>query len=235
MGSVLAGVKAGAVASLSFASSVSLFNILLLYAFKAQVLAFLTQNYPTTCPETPASGGGGSAETCFADIVNIGVPEADLLRLAVIAMLFAVGIGVYFDYLPGRTYFRRTFLVVPIIVIGLLFLGLYGLVTDSTQLVLMVVFESGSACLYAAILALLYRRFTREVEFQGSTTSKIMVDGRDVTGKKRTYTVNSSHKLVAGDEKTFRGWLVSGGLTVLEPREARTSLQVKGDGVLKMR
>ena len=235
MGSVLAGVKAGVVASLYFASSVSLFNVLLLYSFKGQVLMFLTQNYPTTCPASTTPGAVGTAETCFSDIVTTGVPEADLLRLAVIAMLFAVGIGVYFDYLPGRTYFRRTFLVVPIIIIGLLFLGLYGLVTDTTQLELMVVFESGTACLYAAILAWLYRRFTREVEFQGSTTSKIMVDSRDVTGKKRTYAVNSTHKLVAGDEKMFKGWLVSGGLTVGEPREARTSLRVTGDGLLKMR
>ncbi len=235
MGSVIAGVKAGAVASLCFASLVSLFNILLLYSFKAQVLTFLTQNYPSTCPASATPGVAGTAESCFTEIVNIGVPEADLLRLAVIAMLFAVGIGVYFDYLPGRSYFSRTFLVVPIIVIGLLFLGLYGLVTNSTQLELMVVFESGSACLYAAIIASLYRRFTREVEFQGSPTSKIMVDSRDVTGKKRTYAVNSSHKLAAGDEKTFRGWLVSGGLTVGEPREVKTSLLVKGDGVLRMR
>jgi hypothetical protein len=235
VGSVLAGVKAGAVASFCFASSVSLFNILLLYSFKGQVLTFLTQSYPTTCPASVTPGVAGTAETCFDDIVITGVPEADLLRLAVIAMLFAVGIGVYFDYLPGRTYFRRTFLVVPIIVIGLLFLGLYGLVTDATQLVLMVVFESGAACLYAVILAWLYRRFTREVEFQGSATSKIMVDSRDVTGKKRTYAVNSTHKLAAADEKTFRGWLVSGGLTVSEPREAKTSLQVTGDGLLKLR
>lgn len=235
MGSVLAGIKAGAVASLFFASSVSLFNILLLYSFKTQVLVFLTQNYPSTCPSSATSGVAGTAGSCFVEIVEVGVPEADLLRLAVIAMLFAVGIGVYFDYLPGRSYFRRTFLVVPIITIGLLFLGLYGLVTDSTQLVLMVVFESGAACLYAAILAVLYRRFSREVEFQGNATSKIMVDSRDVTGKKRTYGVNSSHKLAAGDEKAFRGWLVSGGLTVGEMREAKTTLQVKGDGVLKMR
>jgi hypothetical protein len=235
VGSVLAGVKAGAVASLYFAASVSLFNIVLLYSFKGQVLAFLTQNYPTTCPASATPGITGTAESCFAVIVGTGVPEADLLRLAVIAMLFAVGIGVYFDYLPGRTYFRRAFLVVPIIVIGLLFLGLYGLVTDTTQLVLMVVFESGTACIYAVILAWLYRRFTREVEFQGSANSKILVDSRDVTGKKRTYAVNSTHKLVAGDEKTFKGWLVSGGLSVSEPREAKTSLQVAGDGLLKLR
>lgn len=235
MGSVIAGVKAGAVASLCFASSVSLFNILLLYSFKGQVLAFLTQNYPTTCPASATPGVAGTAESCFAVIVGTGVLQSDLLRLAVIAMLFAVGIGVYFDFLPGRTYFRRTFIVVPIIVIGLLFLGLYGLVTDTTQLVLMVVFESGAAFLYAVILAWLYRRFTREVEFQGSATSKIMVDRRDVTGKKRTFTINSTHKLVAADEKTFRGWLVSGGLTVNEPREAKTSLKVTGDGLLKLR
>ena len=193
MGSALAGAKAGAVASLYFGSSISVFNILLLLASKGQVLSYLSQTYPSDCP--------GTGESCFDNLISMGIPTGDLLRLAAVAMLFAIAIGVYFDYLPGQSYLRRTVLGALIMLTGMLFLGLYGLVTDYTQAVLMIVFESGAALLYAAILARLYRRYTREVEFQVPAGSgKILVDRRDLTGKKRTFAMNSNHKLEAGGE-----------------------------------
>ena len=69
----------------------------------------------------------------------------------------------YFDYIPGRTYIRKTLLVSFIMLLAMLFLGLYGLVADGLQEILMVSFEFVSAVLYAVIFAQLYRRFTREV------------------------------------------------------------------------
>ncbi len=237
MGSVLAGARAGAVASLYFAGSVSLFNLLLLYSFKTQVLAYLAQNYPSTCSAAATSSSTGSAESCFTDIVINGVVTADFLRVAVIGMVFALVIGLYFDQLPGRSYLSRALLASLVMLIGMLFLGLYGLVIDETQALLMILFQSGSAFLYAAIIARLYRHFTREIEFQNPAKSvKVLVDGRDVTGKKRTFTVNSNHKLeLGGDQVTFKGWSVSGGLTVKEPKEQKTTLRVTGDGILKVR
>lgn len=237
MGSVLAGARAGAVASLYFAGSVSLFNLLLLYSFKSQVLAYLAQNYPSTCPATAASSTTGSAGSCFATIVINGIITADFLRVAVIGMVFAGVIGLYFDQLPGRSYLSRTLLASLVMLIGMLFLGLYGLVIDETQALLMIAFQSGSAFLYAVIIARLYRRLTREIEFQNpGKSAKVLVDGRDAAGKKRTFTVNSNHKLeLGGDPVTFKGWSVSGGLTVKEPKEKKTTFRVTGDGVLKIR
>jgi hypothetical protein len=38
----------------------------------------------------------------------------------------------------------------------------------------------------------------------------------------------------AGELKAFRGWLVSGGVVVKEPKELKTSIVVSGDGLLKL-
>lgn len=237
MGSVLAAARSGAAASLCFAALVSVSNLLLLYTYKNQVLAYLAQTYPSTCPATASSSTSGSAQSCFSQIIVNGIPTADFLRVAVIGMVFAVVIGVYFDQLPGRSYFNRTLLITLVMLIGMLFLGFYGLVESETQALLMILFQSGSALVYAVILARLYRHFAREVEFQTpGKSARVMVDKRDVTGKKRTFSVNSSHTLELSSEKTdFKGWQVSGGLTVKEPKEQKTTFRVTGDGMLKVR
>jgi hypothetical protein len=227
VGSALAGAKAGAVASLYFAGSVSLFNILLLLTFKAQVISYL---------QTFSDCAGSAAQSCLSVLVIEVIPIDDFLRTLVVAMLFAVATGVYFDYLPGPTYSRKTLLMSIIMLVAMLFLDLYGVVTSVTQEVAMVAFELMAVVFYALIMARLYRRFTREVEFQTVTPAgRVVVDHRDLTGKKRTFSVKSSHKVeAAGELKTFRGWLVSGGVTVKEPKETKTSILVTGDGMLKL-
>jgi len=227
VGSFIGGAKAGAVASLYFAGSISLFNILVLFAFKNEVTSYLAQNY-STC--------AGTAEACFSTLVFPGVPLYDFVRTLVVAMLFAVAIGLYFDYLPGSSYFRKSILAALIMLTAMLFLDLFGIVTSQIQEVLMVAFETFAAILYAVVMARLYRRFTREVEFQtASPAGKIIVDRRDLTGRKRTFSTNSKHKVeAAGELKTFRGWLVSGGVAVKEPKQEKTTMIVSGDGLLKL-
>lgn len=236
MGSVFAGLKAGAVASVYFAGSVSLFNILLLLASQSQVLSYLSLNFPTSCPVTPVGAASSTAQSCFNGIILTELPVADFVRTAIVGILFAAGIGVYFDYLPGSTYFRRTLLGAMIMVVSMLFLGLYGLVIDQVQAVLMTAFEVGASVLYAVVVARLYRRFTREVEFRASEgAGKIFVDKRNLTGKKRTFGLNSSHKIeLAGATKPFRGWLVSGGVQVEEAKQPKTSIRITGDGFLRV-
>ena len=236
MGSALAGLKAGAVASLFFAGSVSLFNIALLLVFKGEVLSYLSQNLPTACPATSAPGVPGTAETCFTTILVADIPVADFARIGIIALIFAIAIGVYFEYLPGPTYFRRTLLASLIMAILMIFVGLYGLVTTQFQVVLMITFETGASILYALVVARLYRRFTREVEFQAPEGGgKIFVDKRNVTGKRRTFGLNSKHNVeVAGAVKPFRSWVVSGGVQVKEPKQQKTSIRITGDGLLRL-
>ena len=234
MGSALAGAKAGVVASLYFAGSISLFNILLLVAFKSQALSYL-QTF-STCSGSGPVGVAGSAENCLSLLVLEVIPIDDFVRIGVVAMLFAVAIGLYYDYLPGPTYLRRMLLIALVMLVFMLFLDLYGVVTSVTQEVLMIIFEGVAALVYAIIMARLYRRFTREVEFQTvPPAGKVIVDRRNLTGKKRTFKTNSKHKIeAAGELKTFKGWLVSGGVAVDDPKGVSTSMTVTGDGLLKL-
>lgn len=63
---------------------------------------------------------------------------------------------------------------------------------------------------------------------------KISVDKRALTGKKRTFNVNSTHNVEAvADGKQFKEWLVSGGVIVKDPRDPKTTFKVTGDGLLK--
>lgn len=225
MGSVLGGLKAGSVSSLWFAGSVSVFNALVLLSFKSATLGTLATYAQCAVPES-----------CFSTLLFPGIPLYDFVRTLVIAVLFAVTIGMYFDYIPGSSYTRKALLVSLLMLVVMFFLGLYGLVADELQLAIMVTFEVVGAAVYAVIFAQLYRRFTREVEFQSQKTAlmKIMVDRRDLTGRKRTFTVNSTHRVEAVSEgRPFKEWLVSGGVSVGEPREPKTTLRVVGNGLLK--
>ena len=234
MGSILAGLQAGAVAGLYFAASVSVFNVLILLSFKSDVFAALETT--TQCSTAVPAGQVGSVQYCFSQLLFPGIPLYDFVRTLVIAIFFAVSIGIYFDYIPGRSYLQKTLLVSFIMLLAMLFLGLYGLVADGLQEILMVTFELVGAALYAVIFAQLYRRFTREVEFQSQKTNliKIMVDKRDLTGRKRTFLANSTHHVEAISEgKPFKGWLTSGGVTVKDPREPKTTIEIIGNGLLK--
>ena len=235
MGSVLGGAKAGAVGSLWLAGSVSLFNALVLVYFKNSTLSLLS-TYSQCSALGPASQAG-TAERCFSTLLYPGIPIYDFVRTLVIAMVFALTIGVYFDYIPGRAYWTRTLLASLIMLILMFFIGLYGIAADAEQEALLVSFELVAVLVYGVIFAKLYRRFTREVEFQSQKTSliKILVDRRDLTGRKRTFSVNSTHKVKAVTEgKPFKEWLVSGGVSVENPKESETKIKIVGDGLLKV-
>jgi len=234
LGSLLGGVKAGAVASLWFAGSISVFNALVLLSFKSTTISLLSTY--SQCSGSGSASQTGSAESCFSTLLFPGVPQYDFLRTAIIAMFFALSIGMYFDYLPGPSYTRKTLLVSLIMLLLMFFLGMYGIVADAGQEILMVSFELVAALLYAVVFARLYRRFTREVEFQSQKPGlmKIMVDRRDLTDRKRTFSTNSTHKVEAVSEgKPFKEWLMSGGVSVENSREAQTTLKIVGDGLLK--
>jgi len=225
LGSLLGGFKAGIVAGAWLAGSVSVFNALVLLSFKSATLTALGT----------VQDCNGDVEGCFSRLLYPGIPEYDFFRILIIAVLSALSIGLYFDFIPGRSYFVKTLLASLIMLLLMLFLGLVGIAADAQQELLMVTFELFAVALYGLIFALLYRRFTREVEFQSQKGStKIIVDRRDLTGKKRTFGYNSSHKVEAvSDGRPFKGWLVSGGVSVAEPKQATTTIKIVGDGLLK--
>jgi hypothetical protein len=226
LGTLIGGAKAGVVASVWFAGSVSALNALILLIFKSNTISLLGTY----------SQCAGRAESCFSTLLYPGIPEYDFLRTLILGVFFALSIGIYFDYIPGRTYATRALLPSFIMLLLMLFLGMYGIVADAQQELLMLILELVAATIYALLFARLYRRFTREVEFQSqkAALTKIVVDRRDVTGKTRTFSTNSTHSVEAVSEgKPFKEWLVSGGVRVKDPREAKTKITITGDGLLK--
>jgi len=70
---------------------------------------------------------------------------------------------------------------------------------------------------------------------QGENSLKISVDGRNLTGKARTFHLRSSHEVkgeTSGDS-SFKEWAISGGVSIEDPRSFRTTIEVNGDGMLK--
>ena len=64
---------------------------------------------------------------------------------------------------------------------------------------------------------------------------RILVDGRDMTGKSRTFAFNSTHSIRAdAREGSFKGWATSGGVKVEDPRAYDTAMEIEGDGSLML-
>ena len=123
------------------------------------------------------------------------------------------------------------------LLIALLYLGLAGLSFEYTARILISLFDLAATIVYAVILGGLYRRYTRSVEFvsQDENSLKIIVDGRNLTGKTRTFHLRSSHEVkgeTSGDS-SFKEWAISGGVSIEDPRSFRTTIEVNGDGMLK--
>ena len=85
-------------------------------------------------------------------------------------------------------------------------------------------------------LGRLYKKYTGVVEFkaQDPESLRILVDGRDCTGKARTFALSSTHKVRAAvaEDASFKQWEVSGGLKVEDDRSFETLLEVGGNGTL---
>jgi hypothetical protein len=233
LGSALAAAKAGLVTSIYFAGSVASFNALVLLTFKSQVIAILTQNY-TNC-----AGGGpatqvGSAEYCFTALFT-GSVLLFFAQLLLISFFFAIAYGLFFEILPGGySYGKKSLLMSLIMLVAVLF-TITPVVGNLEQLVIVVGAEVALALVMALVQARLYRRFTREVEFQTPDPAiKILVGKRNQAGKKRTYAIGSTQSVeAAGEGRQFKGWLVSGGVTVDDARSPTTKIHVTGDGLLK--
>ena len=119
----------------------------------------------------------------------------------------------------------------------ILFFGVAGLTADQTQKAIMDAFDTVAMLVYAVIIAHFYRKYTREVEFESPDPEKlkITVDGKNYTGKMKTLSLHSTHTVRAPSESgAFKGWLVSGGVSVLDSKSFETTMRVDGDGLLKI-
>ena len=230
MGSGLAGAKAGILGGIFLGAAIGISNILLLSAYASDVLQFLGNN-PTLCPTTV------TPQDCFSTTLSVSIPTYVIFPVAVFGIVFGGLFGVYYEYLPGEGYRIRALAIGLALLIFILFLGVGGETLPGATKAIMSVLDLFLCVVYSLVIARFYRRFTRVVEFESSRPDglKVLVDGRNLTGKKRTFATNSSHKVKAeGDEKGFRGWLVSGGISVEDPKSFETAFTVTGDGLLKV-
>jgi hypothetical protein len=233
LGSALAGAKTGAIVSLYFSASAVALNAATLLADKNQVLAGLKSG-SIGCSQSGPSNQTGTAQNCFSALFTSALPVF-FVGLIIISFLAAVSFGVYFEFVPGKTYLRKAFLVALVMLVAMLNLVL-PIAADGQEELLMIGFEFLLAVGYAVLAARLYRRWTREVEFQSADKAKLklMLGKRDQTGKKRTFSVGSTQTVdVVTEGRQFRGWLVSGGVTVDDPKSQTTMMKVLGDGLLK--
>jgi len=229
-------VKAGILAGIVFSGSIGLFNVLLLYLLRADVLQFLSTNLASACGGARAGGALPTPEECFSSVIAVYVPFFSALGF-VVSLVFAAMYGIFFEYLPGQSYRVRAGSVGLLLLIALLYLGLAGLSFEYLARVVISLFDLAITAVYAVILGTLYKRYTRVVEFvsQDEESLKIIVDGRNLTGKRRTFHLRSSHEVkgVTKGESSFKEWATSGGVSVEDAKSFKTTIEVEGDGMLK--
>jgi hypothetical protein len=124
-----------------------------------------------------------------------------------------------------------------VIAINLILFQLVGITFEARVTLALTIFLVAATFAYGIILGDLYARYTRKVSFVSDDDAllRIVVDRRDCTGKTKTFAVKSTHVARADtlEGSSFREWVVSGGVTVEDPRSFETPMEVNGDGMLK--
>lgn len=238
MGSFLAGVKSGTLAGIVYLGGLAIFNVLILYALKAETLGALTRSFAQFCTSGAPTNGivTGNAEDCFASIVTVLIPIGAFLGFF-LSLLYSGIFGLFYDRFPWRSPILRGETMAVIIGVSLLILGTAGAYfTYAAGIAVNVIFLLWTV-LYGFLLGRLYRKYSRLVTFQSQDEGslRVFVDGRDFTGKARTLATKSMHKLRAevAEDASFKEWEASGGVVVEDPRSFETVLEVNGDGFLR--
>lgn len=237
MGSFFAGVKAGTLGGVLYVGGMAAFNILLLYALRGDALSAINQLRPADCPLVP-SVNGTSAQDCFNLVVTIAVPFAAFVAFF-ITLVYAGLFGTYHDYAPRLGTGSKGMIFAAITGANLVLFGYAGYFFDPSFAAATGAFLVAWTGLFGYLLGKLYRRYTRPVEFESEDGGllRVVVDGRDTTGRTRTFAATSSHRLRAevGEGASFREWEATGGVTLEDPRSFETVMEVNGEGTLRGR
>ena len=217
------------------------FNVVLLYALKADALAAINQANPSACPLIPSANA--SVQDCFDLVVSVNVPLGSFVEIFVV-LFFAGFFGMYYDSVPSRSSTVKGVMLCAVVVLALVFgapilgLGLYYFF-DSSAAVATTAFILVLTPAFGYFLGRFYTRYTRLVSFESEDPSilKVVVDGREVTGRSRTFAVTSSHRLRAevSEDGSFKEWEATGGVALEDLRSFETVMEVNGDGRLKGR
>jgi hypothetical protein len=237
MGSFFAGIKAGTVGGIIYVAGLAAFNVILLFALRHDVLIAINQSNPVYCPEV--ANANGSVQDCFNLVLSVSVPFISFVSIFVV-LFFSGLFGLYFDSLPGRSatvkglFFGAIVVFCMIFVVPLFFgLGLiyaFNLPSD----VATAAFLLGWTPVFGYLLGRLYKKYTRAIELssQDHNLLKVVVDGRDCTGRVKTFATTSSHRLRAeiAEGASFREWVASEGIALEDSRSFETTMEVNNNG-----
>jgi len=232
---MLAGLKAGVIAGIAYIGTLIVANLAVLYLSKPEILQYITNNFAQVCSPV-SSVNATTIEDCFDSLAPVYLPFIAFLGFFV-TLVYSAVFGRLYDRLPLRSPSFKGLLLAPLAAISLVYLQLIGFTyelfaTEALVLVLLI-----STVAYGVILGRFYRRYTRVVQFVSEDDSalRIVVGRSDLTGKTTTMAANSSHNIEAkvAEDSSFKGWSVSGGVTVEDARSFETTMEVSGDGLLK--
>lgn len=235
MGSFFAGIKAGTLGGIVYLGGLAIFNAVLLYALKQDVYNYIEQSYSTVC--VPGSSANAtSIQSCFSLVVSVYVPFDAFIGYFV-ALLYSGVFGMFYDFLPTKIPAIRGLLIATLVGASLVYFDLAGFFFNVPSTLATSSFLVLWTLLFGYILGRLYKRYTRlvTVESQEPDLLKVIIDGRNVTGKSRTFALSSSHKLRAdvAEDASFKEWQVSGGVTIEDQRSFETVIEVNGEGTLR--
>jgi len=231
LGSFFAGIKAGTLAGIVYVGGIAIFNVVLLYALQPSALNAISTTFPQLCP-LPGNSTA-SASSCFQSVLAVDVPFN-----AFVAFFIALGysgvFGLYYDSLPSRGPMVRGLIFAAIIGANLVFFGFSGYVFDTESAAATAVMMLLWTPFLGYLLGTLYKKYTRLVEFSSPDTNllRVYVDGRDATGRARTFATTSNHRLraEAAEDASFKEWEASAGITLDDSRSFETTMEVGADG-----
>jgi hypothetical protein len=227
-------VKAGVLAGVAYVGSITTFNLIVLYADRPAITQYIANNFQQVCAPT-ASLNSTSVADCFSSLAPVYLPFIAFVAFF-ISLIYAAIFGRFHEYVPGGRR-GKGITMAGIVAINLVLFQLVGVTFEQRASLGLAAFLVAATAAYGAILGDLYIRYTRTVQFvsEDEGALKIIVDRRDCTGKARTFAAKSTHTVRAdsAEGSSFKGWVVSGGVSVEDARSFETAMEVDGDGLLK--
>jgi hypothetical protein len=232
LGSFFAGIKAGTLSGIIYVGGMAIFNVILLYAMKPEVLNVISTSYGSICGAT-ATNSTANIESCFDSVVAVDVPYVAFVAFF-ISLIYAGLFGRYYDSLPGTSKTLKAEAIAALVGVSLVVFGFSGFYFNNTAATATGAFLVAWTIVFGYLLGRLYRKYTRVVGItsQNPDLLKVLVDNSDLTGKSRTFAATSNHKLKAllSENASFKGWVPVGGVTLEDPKSFETVMEINGDG-----
>jgi hypothetical protein len=232
---MLAGLKAGVIAGIVYIGTLVVANLGVLYLLRQDILTYITNNFSLVC--TPVSSvNSTSVQDCFNSLAPVYLPFIAFAGFFLVLGYSAL-FGRMYERIPGHGRYFKGLLAAPLVAISLVFFQLLGFTFELSATEALVAALLVATVAYGLLMGRFYRRYTRVVQFvsEDEAALRIIVGRSDLTGKTTTLAANSLHNIEArvGEDSSFKGWSVSGGVAVEDARSFETTMEVKGDGLLK--